>query len=133
MNITSFIILGFITWRCAHLVADEHGPFWMFAHLRRRVREACRRGSSCHQNCSLFDRFAHRLHMHEMLTCEWCNSIWIGMIVTALYVWLGQVVIYFGLFLALSTFTIFMKTTQEALVDLAKVFLKLSIRIQKTN
>lgn len=132
MNFIDFIALSFITWRGANLVANEHGPFWGFAHLRRWAREACRRGSSCNKGCSRFDRFAHRLHLHEMLTCEFCNSIWIGLIVTGLYLWLGRVFIYGALFLALSTSTIFLKKLFEAFGDLAKVFLKLSIRIQKT-
>jgi len=122
MNLTDLLILGFITWRGAHLVAEEHGPFWMFAHLRRSAREACHR-----------NRFCRRLHLHEMLTCEYCNSIWIGMIVAVLYVLFGQVFIYVGLFMALSTMAIFLKKTHNALTDIAKVFLKLSIRIQKSN
>lgn len=122
MNLTDLIILGFITWRGANLVANEHGPFWMFAHIRRRAREACKRNYFC-----------RRLHLFELLECEYCNSIWIGLIVTALYVWLGQTFIYISLFMALSTMAIFLKKTHEALADLAKVFLKLSIRIQKSN
>lgn len=122
MNLLDFIVLGFITWRGANLVANEHGPFWMFAHLRRRARMACKSNWFC-----------RRLHLYEMLECEYCNSVWIGAVVTALYLWLGQTFIYFGLFLALSTMAIFLKKMHEALSDIAKVAVRLSVKIQKPN
>ncbi len=50
----------------------------------------------------MFKRFRQRAE-------QWCNSIWIGVGLTALYLWLREAILYLALPLALSTVAIIIK------------------------
>lgn len=62
-----FGILCLSAWRLASLFANENGPFHMFLHLRRLIARIERRVWIVRQ-----------FHLYELVTCEWCNSVWIG-------------------------------------------------------
>ena len=73
MNLITFVILALATWRLASLLADEQGPFDMFARFRYWAGERWvdgRRGSN---------QFA------KGLICIWCVSMWVSIILVTLW------------------------------------------------
>jgi hypothetical protein len=98
MTLNVFFYLGLAAWRLASLVANEDGPWQMFKRFRQHAEEWCNKYKFCRE-----------LGLYELVTCEWCNSIWIGAGLTALYLWISQAILYLALPLALSTVAIIIK------------------------
>jgi len=98
MTLNVFLYLALAAWRLASLVANEDGPWQMFKRLRQRAEQWCNKY-----------RFCRELGLYELVTCEWCNSIWIGAGLTLLYIWLGETILYIALPLAFSTVAIIIK------------------------
>jgi len=98
MTLDTFFYLSLAAWRLASLIANEEGPWMIFKRLRALAERWCNNYKFCRE-----------FNLHEMVTCEWCNSIWIGIILTALYLWLGKSILYGALPLALSTVVIIIK------------------------
>jgi hypothetical protein len=76
----------------------------VFKRLRQSAEEWCKRY-----------RFCSELGLYELVSCEWCNSIWIGAALTLLYVWLGDTILYIALPLAFSTVAIVIKYVVQLL------------------
>src|SRR5574342_635707 len=95
MTISSFFYLSLAAWRLASLVANEDGPWLIFQRLRQRAEQWCKRY-----------RFCREFGLYELVSCEWCNSIWIGLGLTLLHLWIGDTILYIALPLALSTVAI---------------------------
>src|SRR5215217_9596835 len=74
MSLNIFFYLSLAAWRLASLIANEEGPWQIFKRLRALAERWCNNYKFCRE-----------FNLHEMVTCEWCNSIWIGIILTALY------------------------------------------------
>src|SRR5919197_2216372 len=113
MSFTIFFYLSLAAWRLASLVANEDGPWMIFKRFREGSERWCKKY-----------RFCRELGLYELVSCEWCNSIWIGVGLTALYLWIGDTILYIALPLALSTVAIFIKqviklleTAQQALAN----------------
>ena len=104
MPINIFFFLSLAAWRLASLVANEDGPWMVFKRLRQRAELWCKKY-----------RFCSELGLSELFSCEWCNSIWIGAVLTMLYLWLGEAVLYLALPLALSTVAIIIKYVVQVL------------------
>ena len=104
MALSMFLYLSLAAWRLASLIANEDGPWTMFKRLRQRAADWCNRY-----------RFCRKLGLYELVTCEWCNSIWIGVGFTALYLWIGQTIFYLTLPLALSAVVIIIKYVVQLL------------------
>ena len=111
MSLTIFIYLSLAAWRLASLVANEDGPWQVFKRFRQGAELWCKKYKFCSD-----------LGLYELLACEWCNSIWIGIGLTLLYLWIGNAIFYIALPLALSTVVIVIKyfvqllqTAQEVL------------------
>jgi hypothetical protein len=98
MSLNIFFYLSLATWRLASLVANEDGPWQMFKRFRLRAEQWCKRY-----------RFCRELGLYDLIACEWCNSIWIGVGLTALYLWIGDTIFYIALPFALSTIVILIK------------------------
>ena len=98
MSLDVFFYLSLAAWRLASLVANEDGPWTIFKRFRLRAEQWCNNY-----------RFCRDLGLYELVTCEWCNSIWIGIGVTLTYLWIGEAVLYIALPLALSTVVIVIK------------------------
>jgi hypothetical protein len=98
MTPLSFMVLALATWRLASLFANESGPFHIFKTFREWV---------CNNHPGI----------GEGLTCEWCNSVWLGSLITIAYFFLGNVVIWICLPLAFSTITIMLKYFREKMED----------------
>jgi hypothetical protein len=112
MSLTIFFYLGLAAWRLASLIANEEGPWMVFKRLRERAEQWCNRYKFCRE-----------LGLYELVTCEWCNSIWIGVGLTLLYLWIGETILYLSLPLALSTVAIIIKYIVE-LLQTAQQFLE---------
>ena len=119
MSITIFLYLSLAAWRLASLVANEDGPWMMFKRLRQRAEQWCQQY-----------RFCRELGLYELVTCEWCNSIWIGVGLTALYLSIGETIFYVALPFALSTVAIIIKYVVQ-LLQTAQQFLDTLDRSQK--
>ena len=104
MSLNIFLYLSLAAWRLASLVANEDGPGMMFKRFRQRAEQWCQQY-----------RFCRELGLYELVTCEWCNSIWIGVGLTALYLWIGETIFYLALPFALSTVTIIIKYVVQLL------------------
>jgi|KBSSwiStaDraftv2_1062776.scaffolds.fasta_scaffold109272_4 hypothetical protein len=104
MSLNIFLYLSLAAWRLASLVANEDGPWMMFKRFRQRAEQWCQQY-----------RFCRELGLYELVTCEWCNSIWIGVGLTALYLWIGETIFYLALPFALSTVTIIIKYVVQLL------------------
>jgi hypothetical protein len=111
MSLTTFFYLSLAAWRLASLVANEDGPWYMFKRLRARAEDWCNRYKFCRE-----------LGLYELFSCEWCNSIWIGTILTLLYLWIGETILYLALPLALSTVVIIIKYIVEFLQTAPQTF-----------
>ena len=93
MSLNIFLYLSLAAWRLASLVANEDGPWMMFKRFRQRAEQWCQQY-----------RFCRELGLYELVTCEWCNSIWIG-----------ETIFYLALPFALSTVTIIIKYVVQLL------------------
>ena len=104
MTFSTFFYLSLAAWRLASLISNEDGPWMIF----RRLREAAERW------CKKY-RFCREFGIYELFSCEWCNSIWIGVGLTLLYLWIGEAIFYLALPFALSTVVIIIKYVVQVL------------------
>jgi hypothetical protein len=111
MSLNIFFYLSLAAWRLASLVANEDGPWMMFKRLRARAEQWCKRYKFCSE-----------LGLYELVSCEWCNSIWIGAGLTLLYLWLGESILYIAIPLALSTVAIVIKYVVQTLQSAHQFF-----------
>jgi len=91
MTAIDLLILALATWRLSSLLAQEDGPYDMFAKLRRRLGvryDAHRRPSG--ENV-----------IARGVICVWCNSVWVGAALALAY-FLWPAVVWLCLPLALS-------------------------------
>jgi hypothetical protein len=102
MTLMTFILLGLANWRLASMTANEPGPFGMFEKARRHAARLNRR-----------HRFWCRFKLYKGVTCEWCNSVWFGALLTVLYQ-PADLLTWVTLPFALSAFTILFKYTLQA-------------------
>lgn len=95
MDILHILILGLATWRGASLLASERGPYAMFEW----VREKCgvRYTESHGQEIAVTNT-----ELAKMISCPYCNSVWLGAIASILYITLGIAAVWMALPLALS-------------------------------
>ena len=119
MSLNIFLYLSLAAWRLASLVANEDGPWMVFKRFRQRAEQWCQQY-----------RFCRELGLYELVTCEWCNSIWIGIGLTSLYLWIGETIFYLALPFALSTVAIIIKYVVQ-LLQSAQQFLDNMDRTQK--
>src|SRR5574339_1121857 len=104
MTLTTFLYLSLAAWRLASLIANEDGPWQMFKRFRQLAEYWCNKY-----------RFCSELGLHELVTCEWCNSVWIGAGLTVLFLWIGDTILYLALPFALSTVVIIIKNVVQTL------------------
>jgi hypothetical protein len=104
MSLNTFFFLALAAWRFASLVANEDGPWMVFKRIRLRAEQWCKQY-----------RFCNELGLYELVSCEWCNSIWLGAGLTLLYLWIGESILYIALPFALSTVAIIIKYVVQLL------------------
>lgn len=95
MNALDLAILALATWRMASLLTYERGPLHVFESLRAftGIRHNDRGRPEV-----IPDGF-----WPELLSCVWCISPYIGLVLAMLYYWGGSVVVWVCLPLALSS------------------------------
>lgn len=94
-----FLILALATFRISSLIAREDGPLGLFEWLRGLVgvqRDPA--GQPYGEN-----------NFSKGLVCQWCNSVWIGVILMLLYIWSKQIAVWICFPLALSTVTMILE------------------------
>jgi uncharacterized protein DUF1360 len=111
MSLNTFFFLSLAAWRLASLVANEDGPWMIFKRLRQRAEQWCKQYKFCNE-----------LGLYELVSCEWCNSIWIGGGLTLLYLGIGETILYLALPLALSTVAIVIKYVVQVLQSAQQYF-----------
>jgi len=111
MSFTIFFALGLAAWRLASLLANEDGPWMIFKRLRQKAEQWCNKYPFCRE-----------LGLHDLVACEWCNSVWIGAGLTLLYLWIGETILYLALPLALSTVAIIIKYVVQVLQSAQQFF-----------
>src|SRR5688500_18176193 len=111
MSLNIFLYLGLAAWRLASLLANEDGPWMIFKRLRQRAEQWCNRY-----------RFCRELGLHDLVACEWCNSVWIGAGLTILYLWISESILDLALPLALSTVAIIIKYVVQVLQTAQQFF-----------
>lgn len=111
MSISTFFYLSLAAWRLASLIANEDGPWMMFKRLRGLAERWCNKY-----------RFCREFGLYELVECEWCNSVWIGIGLTILYLWIGQTILYLTIPLALSTVVIIIKYVVQLLQTAQQYF-----------
>lgn len=100
MNIPTIhlVLLIAAAWRLSNLLANEDGPWLMFRKLRRNFEKWDKKY-----------RWFRKSHLKEGISCEYCNSIWFGLILGGLYLLLPTVATALAFPLALSTGAILIK------------------------
>jgi hypothetical protein len=79
-TLTDLVLTALAAWRLASLLAQEDGPFAMFARLRHwaGVRSVVTRDAQGNPQAT---RVAQNT-LAEGLTCVWCTSIWTAIIMS---------------------------------------------------
>jgi hypothetical protein len=89
---TDVLILALATWRLASLLATEEGPYNAFARFRTWTGVE-------------YDEYSMPQPRNEFargLMCVWCNSVWVGLVLTVVYALFGTGALWLALPLALS-------------------------------
>ena len=86
-------------WRLASLLSSERGPYAIF----EKIREWCGVRYTIVNGTEVAD--SHR-EIGKLILCPWCSSVWLGAIASLLYLWLGIVIVWVALPLALSALAI---------------------------
>ena len=95
-----FALMALACWRLSSLIANELGPFYMFFHIKQRVKRCEKRNPKS---------MVARLHLHELMTCEWCLSVWVGMALVEAHILAPVATRYITMALSLSALTIIIK------------------------
>lgn len=96
--IEALLIFGLATWRIAHLLAAENGPFDVFLKIRKFFEIVHDEDDNVVIRPKNF--FA------QVISCVWCNSIYIGTFWTVLFCFLGDFTLFLALPFALSAVAI---------------------------
>jgi len=86
------IVLILATYRMAHLLAEEAGPFDVFGYVRERAGVR-------------FDDVGTPYGTNELargLMCVWCNSIWVGLVLAVGHYLIPDITFWLALPFALS-------------------------------
>lgn len=92
MDVFAFVILSFAASRLGSLLAREHGPYDILDRIRYILGVR-------------YNELNHPVGTNmpsNMILCVYCNTVWIGILFTGLYLLLGYVFILICLPLAIS-------------------------------
>ena len=103
MTLVELIVFGLATWRISSLLVDEPGPFRMFVKIRELVGITHDADDNVEMIPGGF--------LPGILSCIWCNSIWVGLFWTIMY-WIPYS-IYLALPFALSAVAILLAKIHE--------------------
>lgn len=92
IDAVALVILGMACARLSWLFAREEGPYELLARARHAMGVRYDQTSQPYGTSML----------SKMILCYYCNSIWLGIIFTAIYVFTGSLVVWLSLPFALS-------------------------------
>lgn len=95
---TMIIIAGLGVWRITSLVTNEGGPWGTFEKFREWCKWLCCKYKWCKE-----------FHLDELVTCEWCCSVWIAGFTVLAWLFIGDAILVLYFILTLSAITIFIK------------------------
>ena len=75
MQVYKFILIGMAVWRLSSLLANEDGPFDVFARIRNLLGVKYR-----NEGGELGESFGTNW-ISKGIICTWCVSVWVGAIV----------------------------------------------------
>ena len=96
LNLTSLVIFILATYRLSHMLAYDYGPLDIISKFR-------------HFSGVRYDERSIPYGINSFskgMICMYCNSIWWSVIITLLYLWLGDTAVWLSLPLALSGFVV---------------------------
>lgn len=94
MTLVDFVVLALATWRMASLLAKETGPFDVFMKIRKVFGII----HDDDKNVAMVPE----TFFAQAISCVWCNSIYIGLFWTLMFVLLGDLALLAALPFALS-------------------------------
>ena len=103
MSLANVIVLALATWRIASLLAYEDGPYNILVKFRFKLGIG-------------YDEYANQVGtsmIAKLFMCVWCLSLWVGLIVTLLYICLQDIALFALLPFALSAVAIIIHTKTE--------------------
>ncbi len=111
-------------WRLASLLANESGPYHVFAFVRETVLrlEATNRGVGL---------WMRDFHLHEGLCCEWCCSIWLSIPFTVVWWLVGDRVLIILLPFTLSALAIVFKYLVHTLEQVCSYYENLNKQFER--
>lgn len=98
MTFLNLVVFGLATWRMASLLAEESGPFDVFMKMRKL-------SGIIHDPDKIVAMIPDNFFA-QMISCVWCNSIYIGAFWATMLYFLPEVSPYLAFPLALSAITI---------------------------
>lgn len=101
-DIWGFVLIALATWRIANMLSDtdQSGPWQILDRIRKRA------GLKYNENSV---PYANPGSLADMLTCVYCNSIWIGILFFILWNANQTLTIIVSIPLALSATAIFLQ------------------------
>lgn len=81
-----FVIYGLAVYRLSNILANESGPFDVFDKLR------CFLGVKYNELSVPYGTNA----VSKGMICVWCNSVWIGLLITLAHIFLKQDIVYYA-------------------------------------
>lgn len=77
MNIFEIAVLGLATWRISHMMLHENGPWRILRRLRVLL------------GVRYYDEEDNDVASakYEITTCLWCLSVWVGIVLTAMWMY----------------------------------------------
>lgn len=98
-----FIILALATWRLSSLLTEETGPGDIFLKIRELA-------GITHMEKEVYE--IPEKFLPELLSCIWCASIWIAILITVSYLLYPHVTVAVCMPFALSAATIFLQNNK---------------------
>lgn len=95
MSVLTIILGALATWRVAHILIYENGPFQIFRRIRIK--------SGVVYVTDTDEVFSYK---YELFICLWCASVWVGLVTTLLMLLWPQIAPWIFMPFALSTLAI---------------------------
>ena len=93
INILTLLLMGLSAWRLASLLSNEHGPYRILERIRFRLGvhyivpdgKVAQNFQEYRAFSELDTEIAQRVattELAKLITCTWCSSPWIGLLLT---------------------------------------------------
>jgi hypothetical protein len=107
MDIWAFVLISLAVWRVSNMLADtdQSGPFSILDKIRKWVGVT-------------YDEYSNKVvkpgSLADMLTCVYCNSIWVGFIFVLGWIFVQDLTIFVSTMLSFSSIAIFIQEILNA-------------------